>query len=121
FQAEEGIRDFHVTGVQTCALAISRKQAAPGGDPAALGDKLGELERELTALYDEWAAYLRSMQAAGPRLEILPVGPLLTEVVAQASAAGGVPVELRLAPGLPDLRGDRLLLREALHNLVANA
>src|SRR5690606_41208802 len=28
FQAEDGIRDFHVTGVQTCALPISRQ----GGD-----------------------------------------------------------------------------------------
>src|SRR5690606_14499738 len=26
FQAEDGIRDFHVTGVQTCALPISREQ-----------------------------------------------------------------------------------------------
>src|SRR5690606_40088941 len=25
FQAEDGIRDFHVTGVQTCALPISEK------------------------------------------------------------------------------------------------
>src|SRR5207302_3425982 len=25
FQAEDGIRDFHVTGVQTCALPISRR------------------------------------------------------------------------------------------------
>src|SRR5271165_6084065 len=31
FQAEDGIRDFHVTGVQTCALPICR-----GGGPAAL-------------------------------------------------------------------------------------
>jgi len=116
-----GHRLKNLLGIAAARARSARKQAAPGGDPAALGDKLGELERELTALYDEWAAYLRSMQAAGPRLEILPVGPLLTEVVAQASAAGGVPVELRLAPGLPDLRGDRLLLREALHNLVANA
>src|SRR5690606_41173121 len=32
FQAEDGIRDFHVTGVQTCALPIStysRQQALP--------------------------------------------------------------------------------------------
>src|SRR5690606_39752797 len=29
FQAEDGIRDFHVTGVQTCALPISR--ASPEG------------------------------------------------------------------------------------------
>src|SRR5690606_40105419 len=30
FQAEDGIRDFHVTGVQTCALPISR-WLRPGG------------------------------------------------------------------------------------------
>src|SRR5690606_40042868 len=28
FQAEDGIRDFHVTGVQTCALLMSRDRAA---------------------------------------------------------------------------------------------
>src|SRR5690606_40373890 len=28
FQAEDGIRDFHVTGVQTCALPISNCTAA---------------------------------------------------------------------------------------------
>src|SRR5690606_40207246 len=27
FQAEDGIRDFHVTGVQTCALPISAEEA----------------------------------------------------------------------------------------------
>src|SRR5690606_40716435 len=27
FQAEDGIRDFHVTGVQTCALPISKLNA----------------------------------------------------------------------------------------------
>src|SRR5690606_40161957 len=27
FQAEDGIRDFHVTGVQTCALPIWKKQS----------------------------------------------------------------------------------------------
>src|SRR5690606_39283390 len=30
FQAEDGIRDFHVTGVQTCALPISQAEAADG-------------------------------------------------------------------------------------------
>src|SRR5690606_32980744 len=29
FQAEDGIRDFHVTGVQTCALPISFTALAP--------------------------------------------------------------------------------------------
>src|SRR5690606_41849179 len=31
FQAEDGIRDFHVTGVQTCALPIWPAAAAGGG------------------------------------------------------------------------------------------
>src|SRR5439155_16583943 len=30
FQAEDGIRDGHVTGVQTCALPISARLCAPG-------------------------------------------------------------------------------------------
>src|SRR5690606_41186495 len=30
FQAEVGIRDFHVTGVQTCALPIFKEQAEKG-------------------------------------------------------------------------------------------
>src|SRR5690606_40003560 len=33
FQAEDGIRDFHVTGVQTCALPLSPREIPPG-DPA---------------------------------------------------------------------------------------
>src|SRR5690606_40682011 len=35
-QAEDGIRDFHVTGVQTCALPISPKN--PMGEQAQSGD-----------------------------------------------------------------------------------
>src|SRR5690606_7257109 len=45
FQAEDGIRDFHVTGVQTCALPISaarrdspRARDAPQGDALRRGD-----------------------------------------------------------------------------------
>src|SRR5690606_40117799 len=30
FQAEDGIRDFHVTGVQTCALPILTPRTWPG-------------------------------------------------------------------------------------------
>src|SRR5207302_5109551 len=34
FQAEDGIRDFHVTGVQTCALPISKSEPnAASGTP----------------------------------------------------------------------------------------
>src|SRR6266700_355985 len=33
FQAEDGIRDFHVTGVQTCALPISSSSALAAARP----------------------------------------------------------------------------------------
>src|SRR5207253_6569359 len=38
FQAEDGIRDGHVTGVQTCALPISARPGARG-EIAAPGDE----------------------------------------------------------------------------------
>src|SRR5690625_5499384 len=37
FQAEDGIRDGHVTGVQTCALPISHAVEDPDGPPAVEG------------------------------------------------------------------------------------
>jgi signal transduction histidine kinase len=119
-----GHRLKNLLGIAAARARSARKLAAFGAVTGDVSERLGELERDLTGLYDEWATYLRSMQAAGPRLEILPIAPLLAEVVGQAqaaSSAGSVSVELKLATGLPDLRGDRLLLREALHNLVANA
>src|SRR5690606_40049010 len=36
FQAEDGIRDFHVTGVQTCALPIFTRLRWSSADRAAL-------------------------------------------------------------------------------------
>src|SRR5882672_7955164 len=50
------------------ARARSARKAVDG---PAIEQRLGELERELGALYDEWAAHLRTMQAEGPRLEIV--------------------------------------------------
>src|SRR5690606_39760000 len=37
FQAEDGIRDFHVTGVQTCALPISGGSGVAEGKHAGTG------------------------------------------------------------------------------------
>src|SRR5690606_26094429 len=42
FQAEDGIRDFHVTGVQTCALPISGRDKC-GLPPLGFGEGGGEL------------------------------------------------------------------------------
>src|SRR5207302_6629481 len=39
FQAEDGIRDFHVTGVQTCALPIFREMASQSKAAAQMGNQ----------------------------------------------------------------------------------
>src|SRR5207302_3585462 len=45
FQAEDGIRDFHVTGVQTCALPIcSQAPPPPEPDEAALAEAVKQPE-----------------------------------------------------------------------------
>src|SRR5690606_40388507 len=46
FQAEDGIRDFHVTGVQTCALPILSVYEAEDGRSAM------EITRELEHPFD---------------------------------------------------------------------
>ena len=85
-------------------------------------DRLKDLETDVTALYEEWAQYLRSMQAPTPTVELVALAPLLHEIVVAAQARSqAVPIALETSAGLPDLRGDRMLLREALLNIVSNA
>jgi signal transduction histidine kinase len=112
-----GHRVKNVLGIIGSRTRSARKLAGDG----ELSEKLEALEREVTALYEEWAQYLRSMQAAGPTLEVVAVTPLVHDIVAAAGAKSTTPIELNVASNLPDLRGDRMLLREALLNIVSNA
>jgi signal transduction histidine kinase len=101
------------------ARARSVRKLATEGD---LHDRLKELEKDVTALYEEWAQYLRSLQAPTPQIELVPLTSLLHEVVVAAQArTQHIPISLDQAAALPDVRGDRMLLREALLNIVSNA
>jgi signal transduction histidine kinase len=113
----KGHRLKNLLGIAGVRARSARKSI---GAPDLEG-RLAELERDLGELYEEWAAHLRTMQAEGPRLEIVPVNPLLAEVVAAAAQDGRIPLKMSPGAALPDLRGDRALLREALLNLVVNA
>lgn len=92
---------------------------------ALLGERLSDLEREVTDLYEEWATYLRAMQGSEqgvkPVVQAVPTEALIQEVVDAALAGSAVPIQLTIHGPVPDLRGDRLLLREALLNIVSNA
>src|SRR3712207_8551353 len=54
FQAEDGIRDIGVTGVQTCALPISRRLPQPGEHVASelVGPEPESARRPLVAARD---------------------------------------------------------------------
>src|SRR2546422_11416241 len=55
FQAEDGIRDVAVTGVQTCALPISRASRAGGAGGRSL--RLGGLDRAVQDVRDVGALH----------------------------------------------------------------
>jgi len=113
-----GHRVKNLLGIIGARARSARKLAAEGD----LHDRLKDLEADVTALYEEWAQYLRSMQAPTPTVELVPLSPLLHEVVMAAQArTQQVPITLETAAGLPDVRGDRMLLREAMLNVISNA
>src|SRR3989475_4696551 len=64
FQAEDGIRDLTVTGVQTCALPISLP-ARHAGDSAGCARPHRRLPEPARAAADRWSAPHRAARA-GP-------------------------------------------------------
>src|SRR5439155_3209490 len=91
-QAEDGIRDGHVTGVQTCALPISRRsrsalRAPRGGiDQEAAGDRGGRPRR------------LRDLQAE------IPVARIAAGLATRGRAAALSPPLLRREIGRASCR-----------------
>src|SRR5690606_40022110 len=75
FQAEDGIRDFHVTGVQTCALPIF---AVPALDP--VGVQLARPHSVPHSWHRSLLAVHVSCRARGPA--VLREGRVLSAVLA---------------------------------------
>src|SRR5690606_40679440 len=82
FQAEGGIRDFHVTGVQTCALPIS----AAVRDPGVLGPELRVAVQPAEELLLAGVRETRSVAERLPVGEVEVVGPVLGEQIGRASS-----------------------------------
>jgi signal transduction histidine kinase len=113
-----GHRVKNLLGIIGARTRSARKLASEG----EIHDRLRDLEKDVTALYEEWAQYLRSLQAPTPQIELVALTSLLHEVVVAAQArTQQIPITLEQAAALPDVRGDRMLLREALLNIVSNA
>src|SRR5690606_40716383 len=75
FQAEDGIRDFHVTGVQTCALPISEMNFAVNTEVVEDGIAVIDLKGEVD-LYTapEFKQHLLGQVENGVRSEERRVG-----------------------------------------------
>src|SRR5690606_41206782 len=69
FQAEDGIRDFHVTGVQTCALPISGVISVTSGPTSerSAATSCGEHTRARAPAPTASTARRRTASEAGPR------------------------------------------------------
>src|SRR2546426_2030540 len=65
FQAEDGIRDYKVTGVQTCALPISRRADARRGrgNPAHRRDLAASVPRARARGAPAWPALRLRLEA----------------------------------------------------------
>src|SRR2546430_14481495 len=97
FQAEDGIRDLTVTGVQTCALPISRGGARSGvaaGDLRAHLRPAGRLfaahgRRSVAEIPAGRGAHRRLRPGAGGRGAALPAGGGRARPVPSAPPPGG--------------------------------
>src|SRR5437764_10638339 len=90
FQAEDGIRDTSVTGVQTCALPINETKSDLDAAVAQLAHS--EYASEAAPLEHEWAAQPAKRGAGARRLgEILPAVLVKLGVsLVQSPTSGGM-------------------------------
>src|SRR5207302_4063830 len=68
FQAEDGIRDFHVTGVQTCALPISPLQTAAPPAAQVAAAPASTAPREVLAADPAVLGQLQSAPPVAPQI-----------------------------------------------------
>ena len=108
-------------GVIFNSLGTLKRLLQPQGDVRLLLDIVGEEADRLNRMVGDLLDYSRPLR---PSLQAVALQPLLEEAVASAGRPGeenAVDVHLRIEPGLPPVRADARLLRQAVLNLVTNS
>src|SRR5690606_39302521 len=80
FQAEDGIRDFHVTGVQTCALPILRRLIEIGSFPEELGTAVINIDRPEQLADVTGSYFVKDVAARQQLLEAIDVEQRLEQI-----------------------------------------
>src|SRR5690606_11756796 len=90
FQAEDGIRDFHVTGVQTCALPIWTGTAPSSGTDSSLAARPAATSRKGTTRMEQYEPdRLSPAQVAAMRRSFRNGRAALTRRSLLRASAGG--------------------------------
>src|SRR5690606_34695302 len=143
----DGIRDFHVTGVQTCALPISRRRGRSGSflpltaipnsarapkrvmakgapDLPLLRETMDKIEAQSHRASEIIRRIRRFMKKPATGKELLSVPALLEDTrqfaeVDMRNNEGGIDVQ---AEGdLPDVQADPIQVQQVTLNLIRNA
>lgn len=105
-------------------LQLLEEEVLSGGDRESVASWIGPIRKEirrLEHLVNDFLLYARPMR---PDRKPLAVGPFLEAIAAfleGEAAQRGVSLEVRLAPGIPEIQADEGLLRTAVLNLALNA
>jgi signal transduction histidine kinase len=113
----KGSQLHNLLGVVTARLKSALGPASADG----LWARLDELASRLDELRLEWGQYLRSMQEADESpTEVLNLNLLVREVARDESGHEAQRIDFDAAPALPDIKGQRASLYEALVAIVRN-
>ncbi len=112
---------LHAKGSQLhnlLGVVTARLKSALGVE---IGERLAELTSRLDELRLEWGQYLRSMQEADESpSEVLNLNLLVREVARDESGHEAQRIDFDAAPALPDIKGQRASLYDALVAIVRN-
>ncbi len=113
----KGSQLHNLLGVVTARLKSALGPASADG----LWERLDELTSRLDELRLEWGQYLRSMlEADESPTEVLNLNLLAREVARDESGHEAQRIDFDAAPALPDIKGQRASLYEALVAIVRN-
>ena len=108
-------------GVIFNSLGSLKRLLQPAGDVRLLLDIVGEEADRLNRMVGDLLDYSRPLR---PTLQPVALQPVLEEAIASTQRPGeenSVEVRLKIDPGLPPVRADARLLRQAVVNLVTNS